>query len=163
MVTMLSIRILRRHFFASATLQVRTSRAKQPLSLKKKDVVPATTSTVSGAQNNVPAVPVQQQGAQPPQPYYQPAPAPTLGQSIMDGFSFGIGSAIARRLVDSIWPGGGGDGAIAGGEAPGQGLGSAPPPPPPPASPSGGGGWGDTQYSEDPFDDSGDGGDEDEF
>ncbi len=39
--------------------------------------------------------------------------------AVAEGFSFGIGSAIARNLVNSMWPGGG----------------SEPPLPPPPAPP----------------------------
>lgn len=157
---MQGVRVLRRYFFASSALQVRTSRAKQPLSLKKKDVAPSLNA--DNAQNRgVPAVQAPQ--AQPPQPYYQPAPAPTLGQSIIDGFSFGIGSAIARRMVDSVWPGGGG---IVSGGGDGSAADVAPQQPSSgpqaPTSP-GGQGWGDTQYSEDPFDDSGDGDGEDDF
>ena len=58
------------------------------------------------------------------QPSSPPAPvAPTTGGSLMDvvkeGFAFGIGSAIARNVVGSLWPGGG------------FGGGETPPPPPP--------------------------------
>ncbi len=38
----------------------------------------------------------------PPPVVYMAPPVPTLGQSIKDGFAFGIGSSIARNMVDSV-------------------------------------------------------------
>ena len=63
------------------------------------------------------STPAQHQPAQPPAPA-----APSLASTVAEGFAFGIGSAIARNLVGSLW-GGGGDGGSA----------DAPPPPPPQA------------------------------
>jgi hypothetical protein len=88
------------HSSASVTARVQPRRTLPPSQRGAKAMVP------------VPREPSQvapSQGAAPPA-YPPPPPAPGGGglmQVVAEGFSFGIGSAIARSLVDSMFGGGG--------------------------------------------------------
>lgn len=163
---------LARHISTCPVLQ---SRAKRPLSLRKKDAVDASAprSPEQRAQRLQ-----QEQHALQQQQQQQSAQPPTvgagggmfggggLGGAIAEGFSFGIGSAIARRMVDSMWPGGGGDasgggGGIAGGGGGGSGGGGGGPPPSSPQQPAAPS-VDEDGYANDPYDNGGDDGD-DEF
>lgn len=145
------------------------NRAKRPLSLRKKDSIAApvrrSPGQVASAPHNA-VLPQQPAQSLPPQQYQQPGGG-GFGSAIIEGFGFGVGSSIARRMVDSVWPGASGPlpsapqadssaagaGVDAGG---GAGWGGGQPAPHAPAQPPQSSfGEDDTQYEEDPYDDGG--------
>lgn len=131
--------ILRRARFSatpSASARAVPSRFKAP-ARRRADAEPSAPPS-----RNVPA---RTDGAQPPAPPPPPAAGGGGGflSTVAEGFSFGIGTALARSLVDSVMGSMGGGG---GGNDSGGGADAAAPPPPPPERSSeegGGGGWGD--------------------
>ena len=102
-------------------------RATAILSVRKFTRKLLPTPSTALARKASPSAPQQQQAQQPPPAPYAP-PQQSLFDVVKEGMAFGVGSAIARNIVGSLWPGGGFGGGGGGGDAPPP---HQPPPPPP--------------------------------